>query len=439
MEDLLPMKELQFNSLIKPLLKFPPNKNNLFYFYEQAYRLWILWIEKKDIQEIIKIEQICINFLNKDRSFIISLINEIYENLHDYRANLESTWGIYYTNIGSDIDNNHKFKYWFDYYKSFFEKEFNLWSSILVAYLIKYFNLPKETKNKYKSVASFITLWSSDKYSIISSSKILNLWDSIDRIYRNAWAWHDNWDIQDDWKCLLKNINPKTWEIISSTLITLEDLKNKIKLIEKYCLLLDLWINIFINNFNLHDDIKIKKWKKIKIKEIERVINAYAREYHLKINLFNFSNDRSNLEFEIEKIQKFPSMKIWTVYTDKSAHDLIEIKKNVKYINQIFWLIYHVLYLNNYNSFDLSLKIKDSDNNSIFIWNFISKEISKLLLLDKKNLPLPTIWNLPEDEYTLILEKIVPYWLWQDSQHILNDNPLFTKDYKDYILLKLDL
>jgi len=429
----LPIKELHYNNLIKPLLKFPPTEDNLLYFYEQAWRFWTLWLWKVDMKEILIIEDICTKLLAEDKELTIDIFTEIYEKLHDFRTNLERVRDIYYKNKDTDIDNDHKFQQWFEYYKSFFENEFNLWSSPIVTYLLNYTILPKKIRDNYKRVSNFVNLWSWSKYSIISSANILKSVDNIDTLIRNAWAWHDSRDLQDNWKCKLKNIKPTTWEVLSEVIISLDDLDEKIKLMEKVCFIFDLWTQIFLHNTNLDSSIVIKSWAEVKVKEIERVVSMLAKTYHLKLNKLTFLQSREDCELEIEKIYKMPSAWIWSVYTDRSREDVVEIKKEVKYIDQSFWLVNQILHLNKNNSFNLSLKIIDNYGNVIFSWNFEKNEIAKILLWDKSNYPIPKSGTLPDATYILISEMLVPYGAWAEIQNVLN-NPLFTKEYRDVVL-----
>lgn len=425
------MKELHYKNYFRKILTKVPESSTLMYFYDNSVRLWILDWDSNDIKKILKIEHLCKVFYHHQPKILIELLNWIIWRLHDSRTILENNYEKYREIAEDKLES--KFSSWFDLYKSFFESEFSLWSSILFSYVIEFLDLEKNDKNDYKEKdIDYILLPWSKKFNLLKNNKywLDEFVELIDSNLRNSWSWHEKFEFLDNWNCVLKNINDKTWKEKSRIEITLKQLNDNIKKIEKSCLILELWIHVFINNYNI--EIKpTSNSEKIKVKYIERVVKLKVNEFQLKLNKFEFINDRKilNLEFWKNYIRK----NIWvsTLYTDRSAHEIVQKIKKVKYIEQIFWILQKILYLNNKEWFDVNIKQFDYEENLLFEINFNKDEVVKLWY-EWKIYPNSSSWLLPEDEYELIADIKVPIWYWNELDLVLK-NPLFTKEYLDFL------
>lgn len=423
------IQETSFKEIIRPFLKNEPDKHNYTYFREQAYRLWVLHFSKQDAEKVVALQEAYAELYAKDPTLFINLTNRMFSKLHDCRTNVESSaWE--YDLLSHDDKTQMAFKKGFEYYKSLFESEFALWISLFYAWIIECHKPTLKIGN-----IDYVSVPASQKRKTLGDQKFPMIIDGIDHKIRNAGSGHESWEITDEDECVYKDIDQRTGETKETFQISISELREKIKKIEKATAIIDLSLHVFLaNNPTItvgYSALGIRP----KISEIERMTSKMASDYQLNLRKFQLGKDRGQLDLEIFHPKQAESVRPSQVFTNLWAHEVVTLRWGVSYIDQVFGILFWIIHLNEGKAFNLHLKIVDEEVWDIYEGEFDAVELQKWAdeASKEKTYPKPKEWGLPEKSYTLVAPFSVQFWLGNEIQAII-DNPIFTKKYKDTVL-----
>lgn len=405
MDDIFPrpVKEMLFMETLGHLLKKQPSKDNYEYFIEQAARGYVLDIGKMWYMNVVFIAHLYEELQKKNENLIVNIITEIFSQLHDKRSIREKAWTDY--NSVNETDVFGKFSKGLNLYKTLFETEFKLRSTIM--YL--YFAEELDTSKKLEDSSQYVNLSAGNKLENLKKcptfrgvGNIQMLIAPFNNQIRNAGSWHDDYDIWDDNICHLKVIVASSGKVKKTIDLTLEELDKYMKDCEKTLRILEVGLKVFLsNNPEIEKKIIINRW--LKIKEVERLVLNRANELQLEVIKLNINKDSGLIYLEV-KNKRTIGWLWWEVISSSGFYSKVTNKnKEVKYIDQAFSLIRTILMCYEWQKFDLWLKIFDDKNSLISEMEFDKEEVNKLTCSTKqdKKYPNPEKWELPSETYTI--------------------------------------
>lgn len=398
-----PMKEMLYIQMIEPLLEIEPSKDDYEYYIEQAVKCYLLDMNNTDASNILFIEYLYKETLSSNEILLTSVIIEIFSQLHDKRIIREKIWTEF--DHADDADTFQKFYKWLNLYKTLFEAEFKLWSTIIYLYMAE----KLDPKKKLWDCMQYVNFSAWDKLEALKKcpsfrgvNNIKILIAPFENRIRNAWSWHDDYEILDNNVCRLKITKKSNWEVIDTIDLTIEELQEKIKNCEKSLLIFELWLKIFLSNHPQFSK-KIIITRKPKIKEVERMVFNRAKEFQLDIVKLEINKEKKTIFLEV-KNKNIIMWSVWKIFSSDWFFSWVEyVKKDVKYIEQAFGLIWMIITLYEWEKFDVFLKIFNEKDSPICDLEFNKEEIDKLLHSTKENIqyPTPKKWALPTETYLL--------------------------------------
>lgn len=365
-------------------------------------------VEKAEIEAMLMVERICLKLMRSKDIGLAELISTVRNELHDQRVIIESALGSVH-DLNSLTNLQEKFQVLLDAYKALFESEFRLWSSIPYCYTCEEL-MPK---GRLKNFKDYVFIPAGKKLGVLRERKIpvpvgrINLLAiGFDNKIRNAGAGHNTWEVTDKGTILLHVINPETGKEKNVIELKLEDLKEKVKVMERRCWSMEMGVYLFLaNNPDLKSKITLKS--NLKKLEMERCLRAFVSERQMELKIFDFDSDRKTLRIELKKDVCIVGERGEVLLGNGQRYDVAVKKAQVKYADQVFGIIQYALYLNDKNPFDVSVKVIGEDDALIAEADFPSSEVSKLT--EKINRPNPSRGGLGDEEYTLVGQSLVPY------------------------------
>lgn len=435
------MSEMLFTSTFKPMLTSSPDSMLHMYLKEQAFRCWVLDFTQQDYSKIKFLEECYLELYKTNPQLCVGISNKLFSDLHD-RRQIREGYASEWNSIRTKQENKEKYyTKWFDYYKSIFESEFSLWSSPFLAHILTNVDpnlqnqLPEPLRKISLSAEQYVKVPAWEKRKIIQDSSFPEVVEWIENRFRNAGSWHENWEVLDNWNCKYRIKDPKTFEVKEEKEINPEDFEKKVDAIERAVLIYEIAFYIFVNN---HIQKLIETGPQVqKISEIGKAARMHAKEYQLELQNFHFPEDRSVLTLDILHEKKIISTG-GKIYTDRSAHDVVRMSKNVKFIDNILQVIFYLMNMNWWIWFDVALKMTNEEDWITHELFFDKSEIENMKKSSHENkiYPKPKTWKLPENTYVLYQEIPVPYGFGKEVQKVL-DNPAISEAYKIYTLSKL--
>lgn len=365
------LQEGLFKEFIRPFLRNEPDANYYSYFREQAYRLWVLQFSPADVEKINVLQKAYVELCCQDAALFVELANKVFSRIHDSRTIVEES-AREYDLIAHDNHTQKAFKKGFEYYKSLFESEFALGISLFYAWVVECHKPALKNPD-----TDYVSVPASQKRKTLEDQKFTVVIDGIDHKIRNAGSGHESWEVTDEGECIYKDIDPKTWKVKETFQISTSDLRNEIKKIEKATAIIDLSLNIFLsNNPNIQIGYSILGIRP-KISEIERIASKIGLEYQLGITKFAFEKDRSHLDLEIIHYRASSNIGATQVFSNLWAHEVVKMRWGVSYIDQVFWILFQIIHLNEGKVFEFHLKITEEGKWSIYEGVFETEELQR--------------------------------------------------------------
>lgn len=400
-----------YEEYIAPLLKEKPKGEEYGFLLGQAHNAWRLSIDKKDLQLVKFIENICRYLQEKDENNLVDLFSLIFSEQYDAMVKTESAdrslWDAkvsenFESIIGSSLE----------LYKTYFENEFRLWITLVYYYVCLIYNI----KNKATSLAAYIPIGASEKFHAIKDIKIASLGGSpsdltngFDNRIRNCGAGHDRWEILDDNSIVLNIINSETGEKKGDIKITKKDLEESIKQCRKTIWILKIGLTVFLIN-NPEFEKKLKEKKAVKIKAIEEAVKVFARDRSFSVKKFELNQERTKLQISVKYEKQSVPTREQLFFGTAAAYDIL-------YLEDDDWLHFHVLdimqcallHLKKEQLPELVYEVYDENDKLLAHVEFDGKELEKIFTAKEKYEPKPRSGEIPKKKITFYLPLRVPY------------------------------
>ncbi len=407
------LNQLCFESYLMPHLK-NISLPNVKYFHGKSFEAWSLNINKQDIETTLFVGKICKDLFEKDKTFLGDLLGGIIEDFHNSSVRVESAERNLHN---SRVSSNKEVRFErvandsIELYHVLFESHFRLWSSIPYALLIKGYGLD----SKAKDIKEIINVGSGKKFVDIRDFKYPSKIESIEKLLngfdnklRNALGGHESWEITDDDKILVKDVDPKTGKEKKRFLITEKDLTKTIKQARKTLWILEVGVSIFVEN-NPEVGKSISRNTLPTFREIKQTMEAEAKNLWLDIKEFSFDKDNKEVNISLQYSPKILGEK-GQILTKGGSFDLIKKDFEVTYEEQSLGMIQKILGMVGRDFLDkVCVKVYDDEKSLLSDVIYNEEAIDSLMNVKEGDpIPKPISGEMTDKKYKIEYEIRIP-------------------------------
>ena len=364
----LQMKLFYFQKYFEPLLgkDVELSDHQHMWFYDKWEQARAINITEEDIDHIKFIEEICKELFDRDPESIKKLLSIYFQ---EYPIQIEN---IKHLCILADMKKTNLVGYVKeinDLYKDYFESLFRLYFSIIYLYVITFCSVV----STIPLPEDIVTIWASAKYQAIKkadnlSSRKPNFFyflKGFDNKLRNLSGGHNRYYLTDDGNIAFIDYDDKTWTEKNKINMSIEEFESQIKMAEKSCFLIDLWIAIFYANSGV-----ILEWSRTRPflkREIEKIVSGFSKDnYWLDVTPYIDSEGR-----EVSLDIKYTPIYGWLetgrqMMVDNQVFDLIPIKETLSRKENILAIVHNTARcFPEENMHDINVKIYNEKNEEI--------------------------------------------------------------------------
>lgn len=411
MDTPLQMKLFYFQKYFEPLLKKGAKLSEYqrMWFYNKWEEASNINISKEDIDHIKFIEEVCNELFIQDDKKIKSLLSTYFQ---EYYIQIENIKHISTFQDKKETDPKEYTNSINNLYKDLFESAFRLYFSIIYFYIISFYPAVK----KIPLAEEIVPIWASAKYQIIKQadkllcrkSNFFYFLEGFDNKLRNLGWWHNRYHLNDDWNIVFIDINNETWKEKNRIIMTIEELESQIKLAEKSCFLIDLWIAIFYANNNIKLDI-IRSRPFLK-REIEAIVSDSCKDSYRLDTKVTIDSEKKEVSLDIKYSPIYWWLELWRqMMVDNQVFDLIPTKEILPWKENILAIIHNTARcFPEENMHDINIKVYDEKNNEIAVLWLSKDELIILCTKEDRYDPKLKYGDFPNGWYEVEIEIRVP-------------------------------
>ncbi len=422
----LPMQQVHFDRLFKPLIRERLEDEMFGSFLGQAYNGWRLGVVVKDMAKVQFIERLCRLMADGYESDFLSLLGELVAAAYDSHARMSAaTESANTKRLAKNPED--RFSGLLEKHKTLIESEFRVWATPVYFYACK---IPK-IATKAATPENYVHVSAGTKYHTIKDIAVAmldghlpELLGAIDIRIRNAGGGHDTWEILEDGSIKLYFTNPYSGKRDGERKFTEEEFRSYVKECEKAVWIMKMGLNVFLAN-NPEVFKKVRSTRKLKATEIKAKVNALLSHRWMRVKEFDYKRESKIAEIVLERVEKtFKAERKSMTFGNGQKFIIIQKEIHSKYKRTILYAL-HLVVAELEISEVPSIHIRVLDRDKVIAdLNFKSVELQKLHgKLTEETIPQPIAGKWPEDTFSRIIEFRVDPAFERQMRKVFEDLP----------------
>lgn len=407
------VKLLFYEKYLQPFInddsKIPPQQVS--WFCNKAWSLRILQVDQTDLDKSLFIQEICFD-LYKDSNNSDKITECLNAYIEDYALEIErlTTLDLIKQQNLEKLQYVQKLN---EYYKTCFETWFRLFFS--VPYLYVLLNYPISSRQ----IASkdVVRISAKKKYSTLSiMDKMVcrkpNFFDYItwyDNSLRNQWWGHDRYYVDNNDNIVYSKVDDETGKTKKTMSLTIKELEDTLRIIEKNLLLIDVGIALFIANSDI--DLSWPRNRQFLQREIQDYLAHYAEDLSLEA-LLEFTSP-NKIDVKIKYAPRILWMWGQLLMGNWEMYDMIVQSQDVTRKEQILWIMHTIWKFYSPDEMpNFSVNVFNDSNDELgnlcLSWFEVSRIITESKSKEDRYEPILMSWNYPRWWYKLKYEVRMP-------------------------------
>ncbi len=412
-----------YRQYLLPLLRRKPDSALYPVLLQQSYLAFRLGVKAFDVKRAIFANAIYDLVKSELPDFFAEVASLMMENMHDVHTRRFAAEKILYS--AESKDKIIRFAAMKDLYRTLFENEFRLWSTIPYTYVCRSCKIGTKVERAEDSLAisastKYVAL--NDKTVPCPYGDIKNLLVGFDNDIRNAGGGHEDWEIDDEGMLVLKVHNPKSGALKKTITLSEDQMQGLIDDCRKTIWVLQTGLLIhLVNSGGIPKNDKTKRvYKKA---EIESLLKSFSADRWFHLEKLSFTHNGKRVDVVLRHIPPMLGLRGSILLGNGQAYDIVQVRFRTKLEEQIWGILqYFLIHLPESEIPSINLTILDRNGESFANVEYSSTEMQRLNTScheHVKHAPTPAAGFIPPKDYYMILKLSVPAGLRQLAEDSL--------------------